>query len=169
MGNSSGVVWLGFESENRVGQVYSWMQSAYASFGGDPRLAREQPRGKSFDESIPDSAFFFRVEISSRTPNPLHMPGPVHSGSANSDYCGRAFPDELRVSSFPWSVSTLCLDSMVSPLWLRCVNGVCVFRCNLPPALLAEWPRSFMCHCGNTGVSIGPCGHGGGTDTGVST
>ena len=25
----------------------------------------------------------------------------------------------------------------------------CVFRCNLPPALLAEWPGSFTCHCGN--------------------
>ena len=25
---------------------------------------------------------------------------------------------------------------------------VCVFRCNLPPALLAEWPGSFTCCCG---------------------
>ena len=24
--------------------------------------------------------------------------------------------------------------------------------CSMPPALLAEWPGSFMCHCGNTGV-----------------
>ena len=24
--------------------------------------------------------------------------------------------------------------------------------CNLPPALLAEWLGSFMCHCGNTRV-----------------
>ena len=31
-------------------------------------------------------------------------------------------------------------------------NGVCVFSCNLPPALLAEWPGSFTCYCGNTGV-----------------
>ena len=30
--------------------------------------------------------------------------------------------------------------------------GVCVFSCNLPPALLAEWPGSFTCYCGNTGV-----------------
>ena len=30
-------------------------------------------------------------------------------------------------------------------------NGVCVFSCNLPPALLAEWPGSFMCYCGNRG------------------
>ena len=28
--------------------------------------------------------------------------------------------------------------------------GVCVFRCNLPPALLAEWLGSFTCHCSNT-------------------
>ena len=25
-------------------------------------------------------------------------------------------------------------------------------RCNVPSALLAEWPGSSMCHCGNTGV-----------------
>ena len=31
-------------------------------------------------------------------------------------------------------------------------KGVCVFRCNLPPALLTEGPGSFTCHCGNTGV-----------------
>ena len=31
-------------------------------------------------------------------------------------------------------------------------NGVCVFGCNLAPALLAEWPGSFTCYCGNTGV-----------------
>ena len=38
-----------------------------------------------------------------------------------------------------------CLDSTASPLQLRWVKGV-------PPVLLAEWPRSFMCHCGNMGV-----------------
>ena len=27
-----------------------------------------------------------------------------------------------------------------------------MFRCNLPPALFAEWLGSFTCHCGNTGV-----------------
>ena len=41
---------------------------------------------------------------------------------------------------------------MVSPLWLHWVMGVWVFRSNRPPALLVEWPGSFMCHCGNTGV-----------------
>ena len=38
-----------------------------------------------------------------------------------------------------WTVSTLCLESIVSPLRLRWVKGVCMFRCNLPPALLAEY------------------------------
>ena len=28
---------------------------------------------------------------------------------------------------------------------------VCVFRNNLPPTFLAEWPGSFTCHCGNAG------------------
>ena len=31
-------------------------------------------------------------------------------------------------------------------------NGVCMFSCNLPPALLAEWPGSFTCYCGNMGM-----------------
>ena len=31
-------------------------------------------------------------------------------------------------------------------------QGVCKFSCNLPPALLAEWPGSFTCYCGNMGV-----------------
>ena len=31
-------------------------------------------------------------------------------------------------------------------------KGKCGFSCNLPSALLAEWPASFTCFCGNTGV-----------------
>ena len=34
---------------------------------------------------------------------------------------------------------------MVSPLQLRWVKGECVFRCNLPPGLLAEWLGFFLC------------------------
>ena len=47
-------------------------------------------------------------------------------------------------------------QGIVSPLQLRWFKGVCVFRRNLPPALLAEWPGSFSCHCGNTGVERTP-------------
>ena len=62
------------------------------------------------------------------------------------------FPDELHVSSFLDKIPTLCLDSgIVSPLRLHWVKGVCMFRCNLPPALLAEQPGSLTCHCSNTG------------------
>ena len=34
--------------------------------------------------------------------------------------------------------------------------GACVFSCNMPPALLAEWPGSFTCYCGDTGVEQAP-------------
>ena len=34
-----------------------------------------------------------------------------------------------------------------------------MFSCNLPPALLAEWPGYFTCYCSNTGVEwIPKCG-----------
>ena len=46
-------------------------------------------------------SFWFLVEISSRTLIPLFWPGSVHSGLASWEDCGRVFPDELRVSSFP--------------------------------------------------------------------
>ena len=42
------------------------------------------------------------------------------------------------------------------PLRLHWVKGVCVFRNNMPPALLAAWPWSFTCHCGNTGMELTP-------------
>ena len=34
--------------------------------------------------------------------------------------------------------------------------GTCVFSCNLQPALLAEWPGSFTCYCGNARVELIP-------------
>ena len=42
-----------------------------------------------------------------------------------------------------------CTTSLHAKPHMSCA---CVFSCNLPPALLAEWPGSFMCYCGNTGV-----------------
>ena len=52
---------------------------------------------------------------------------------------------------FPWYVPTLGLDSIVSRLQLYRVKDVCMFRCNLPPAILAKWPGSFTCLCSNMG------------------
>ena len=66
-------------------------------------------------------------------------------------------PRQVACELVSGEVPTLCLDSgIVSPLRLRLVKGVCVFRCNLPPALLAERPGSFTCHCGDTGVERTP-------------
>ena len=73
--------------------------------------------------------FFFclfsppKVDISSCTP--------FHGGPASWGNCRQAFSDKLPVSSIPLQVPTLCLDSMVSLLWLYQVKGVCMFRCNL--------------------------------------
>ena len=38
--------------------------------------------------------------------------------------------------------------------YVRCMRVLAVtcLRCNLPPALLAEWLGSFTCYCGNMGV-----------------
>ena len=49
------------------------------------------------------------------------------------------FPHMLCVSSFPDRFPHYAYDSgILSPLRLWWVKGVCVFSCNLPPALLAE-------------------------------
>ena len=62
-------------------------------------------------------------------------------------------PWQVACEPISWYVPTLCLhSSIVSPLWLCWVKSVCMFRCNLAPALLAEWPGSFTCHCHNTWV-----------------
>ena len=74
----------------------------------------------------------------------------------NCNDCGRAFTDQLRVSSFLWEVPTLCQDNRVSQLRLCRVKGIRVFRCNPPRALLAKWPGSVTCHCSNTGVERTP-------------
>ena len=102
-------------------------------------------------------ALFFKVEISWRTLNPLFRPGSVHSGLASWCDCDRVLPDELRVSSFSnrfphctWTEAQTAHSDFVGS------RGVCVFRCNHPPALLAEWPESFTCRCGNTGVERTP-------------
>ena len=95
--------------------------------------------------------FFFSVEIKSRILIPLFRPWSVHSGSANWEDQGRVFPDELRVSSFPDRFPHYTCG-IVSPHRLCWVKGVCVFSCNLPPALVAECPGSFTSQCSNTGM-----------------
>ena len=111
---------------------------------------------RMFDASFPTCVFFkyffFKVEISSCTLIPIFRPGSVHSGSATWDNCDQVFLDKLGVSSFLIGSHTMPGQWHSQPNQHRWVKGVCVFRCNLSPALLAEWLGSFMCHCGNTGV-----------------
>ena len=62
---------------------------------------------------------------------------------------------ECSLTSCMWARFPIAcsLDScIVSSLRLHWVNGVCMLRCNLPLALLAEWPGSLTCKCGNMGV-----------------
>ena len=62
--------------------------------------------GRMFDNSFHTCVFVVvvvvvLVEIKSCTFFPFIWPGSVHSGSASWDDCGKMFPDELCVSSFP--------------------------------------------------------------------
>ena len=41
---------------------------------------------------------------------------------------------------------------LMSPYSEPHMQDACMFSCDLPPVLLAEWPWSFTCHCSNMGV-----------------
>ena len=60
------------------------------------------------------------------------MPGSVHSGSASRDDCGRLFPEELRVSSFPdrfphyaWTAASSAHSNFVGPRVCACLGVTC--------------------------------------------
>ena len=94
---------------------------------------------------------FFRVEISSRKLIPLFRSWPVHRGSASWDDYNRVFPDELRVISFPDRFPHCLSQSDFDGSRVNACLGV---TCHLH--YLAEWPWSFKCHRGNTGVERTP-------------
>ena len=52
-----------------------------------------------------------------------------------------------------WTVQVLCTPYNHAPChFMQChIHKICVFSCNLPPALLAEWPGYFKCYCSNMG------------------
>ena len=88
---------------------------------------------------IPTCAFFLKWGLARTHLFHSFSSGSVHSDSANRDDCVLVSPDELRVSSFPdrfphyaWTAAQPAQSD------IRWVKGVCVFRCNLPPALSAE-------------------------------
>ena len=85
------------------------------------------------------------------------MPGSITVAQRPETTVGECSMTSCVWSPFRIGSHTICTDSgRVSPLRLRWVSDVCGFRCNLPPALLAEWPGCFTCHCGNTGVEQTP-------------
>ena len=112
---------------------------------------------RMFTNSVPACTFFpLQVEISLCKPTSPFRPGSVHRLS-ELKWLWLSITWHVVCGLFSWQIPTLCLDSsVVSPLQLWWVRGVCVFRCNLPPALLAEWLGSFTCHCGNMGVEQTP-------------
>ena len=73
------------------------------------------------------SSSFFKVEIRLHTLIPLFRPGSVHSGSASGDDHGWVLRNDLPVSSFTDKFQHFAW-SVISPLWLQWVKGVCVFR-----------------------------------------
>ena len=140
------------ETQTQGTNILYHMRNIYNGDGGGGFFLVCKDLGERFTFSA--CAFYFIFKWRVAHAHLFHSrPGSVYSGSASWDGCDRVFPDECRMSSFPDKIPTLCLDSgIVSPLRLHWVKGVCMFRYNLPPAVLAEWPGSFTCHCSNTGV-----------------
>ena len=98
-----------------------------------------------FIPHLPIFFFFFLVANSLRTLIPLFRPGSVHSGSASWDDSGLAFSASCVWTRFPDRFPNNAWTAALSTYsWLRWVKVVCVFRCNLPPAFLAEW-RGLLC------------------------
>ena len=90
--------------------------------------------GENVDSFIPclHFFFFFKVEISLHTPNPLFRPGSVCSGSASRNNCGRMFPDKLCVSSFPdrsqcyaWSAAQSTHSHFIGSRVYVCLCVIC--------------------------------------------
>ena len=128
LGTISVAFWLNFQTKSRPflisppANLSRWKIECHFSRGRACRLHSEQfmkrcwlfPRLRGFGENV--RPFIFRLvfvvvvlmEIRSRILIPLFTPGSVHSNSASWDDCGRVFPGELRVSSFPCYVPTLC-------------------------------------------------------------
>ena len=68
------------------------------------------------------------------------------------------YPPKLCTYSANWMLRGWCrhgtrfVYTSVQPC--TGLEGSCVYSCNLLPAFLAEWPGSYTCYCGNTGVDI---------------
>ena len=75
----------------------------------------------------------------------------VHSGSVSWENCGMWSLMSCMWTRFPDRFPH-CAWTAVSLLRLHWVKGVYMFRCNLPPALLAAWPEVFYMSLRKHGV-----------------
>ena len=135
---------------------HSGRKSGFSLPSGCPQWWLFPPIGGFWENDgplIPHLLFFFFWSGHQRAHTNFTLGGDQSTVAQQWDECGWMFPDKLHVSLFPnrfshyaWTVDR------VSPLWLHWVKGVCVFGCNLPPALFAELWGSFTCHCCNTVV-----------------
>ena len=93
------------------------MQQHLVMVGGESFLAYEDFEEGLTNQSSPKLNYYYFLMWRSAGAHLFHSLGQDQSTVAQRawDDCGRVFPDEMRVSSFPWQVPTLCLDSIVSP------------------------------------------------------
>ena len=119
--------------------------------------------GGKFDYSFPTCTFFslFLMEISLCT---LILTLYARLSPQWPSELWPNVPWQVACELISGQVPTLCLGSgIVDPLQWHSQStptslgqGVCMFQCNLAPALFEEWTGSFTCHCSNTGVEQTP-------------
>ena len=110
--------------------------------------------GRMFDHSFSACAFFFFFLSRLARTHSFHSLGQDQSTVAHQ---AKKSVAECSLTSCMWACFQIASHTMpgqqhTQPSLFHWVKGACVYRCNLPPALLAEWPGSFTCHCGNTGM-----------------
>ena len=96
-----------------------------------------QDFGTTFDHSFPACIFFFFLK---------------RRLACTHQFLSLRQDQSTVVKRAETTVAECSLTSCVWACFQHWIQGACVFRCNLPPRLLAEWPGSFTCHFGNTGV-----------------
>ena len=92
------------------------------------------------DNSFPTCAFFFFKWRSAHAHQIPFFGGQDQSTVAQQaeTTVAKCFLTSCVWARLSWQVLTLCLESIVSLLWLCWVRGVCMFRCSMLPAFFAE-------------------------------
>ena len=135
----------------------SWMQDYDSCIrlscgGGGGFFLACKDFGRMLSLFIPRLHFFLKWRLACA--HQFHSLGQDQSTVAHQAKTSVA---ECSLTSCMWACFQIASHTMpgqqhTQPSLFHWVKGACVYRCNLPPALLAEWPGSFTCHCGNTGM-----------------